>query len=317
MVFQCDGICQLCVDEPCTCAGDVKWPRYWQKNISQDLGSSNQRHSLQRSRRFGITSEMSRIYSHKRWLVPRVCVTDLNCLTLTFKESLAKNKNSAVVSGGAPLLFLCWINPVHFILNLSGVKNPDQKRPDPLHRESGFQRNSGQRSSQDLQRRAKVRELSHEPGFSLDVKWILTKNAQGEFLWINDADFAGRWWKQRNQNCPKKCSPARDVKLCQCGSLQHRGVPVPGPWILHSEVGEVQIQSERGERRGAEQVHEQRASSATEHICWHHQLTGWRPALWRLKVYLLLLKLTWELPVSSFSSNQWVCGERQFKHRKH
>lgn len=55
---------------------------------------------------------------------------------------------------------------------------------------------------------------------------------------------------------------------------QHPGVPVPGPGILRPEGGEVQIQSEGGERHGAEQVHEQRASSAAEHVCWHHHLTG-------------------------------------------
>ncbi|CAG14432.1 unnamed protein product, partial [Tetraodon nigroviridis] len=57
----------------------------------------------------------------------------------------------------------------------------------------------------------------------------------------------------------------------------HRGVAVPGPRILRPEGGEVQIQSERGERHGAEQVHEQRASSAAEHIRRHRHLTGRRP----------------------------------------
>lgn len=106
------------------------------------------------------------------------------------------------------------------------------------------------------------------------------------------------------------------MKLCQCGSWQHRGVPVPGPGLLRPEGSEVQIQSERGDWHGAQQVHEQRTPSATQHIRWHCHLTGRRPTLWPWKFYLPPLKLTWERSVSSCSWNQWVCRGKDHLARK-
>lgn len=100
------GICQLRLAESCTPAGDAERPRRWQRAVSQDLGSSDQCHSLQWSRRFSTASQILRIASLGRWPFPCVCVADLNCLTMTFKESPAKSKHSNVVSSGARLLFL-------------------------------------------------------------------------------------------------------------------------------------------------------------------------------------------------------------------
>lgn len=91
------------------------------------------------------------------------------------------------------------------------------------------------------------------------------------------------------------------MKLCQCGSLQHRGVSVPGPWILCPEGGEVKIQPERGERHGPEQVHEQRASSAPEHVRRHRHLTGRRPLMMEI------------LPASTKTDMRTFCFELLLK----
>ena len=77
-------------------------------------------------------------------------------------------------------------------------------------------------------------------------------------------------WRQTNTRAIQWVPPS---SLRVFSSLQHRGRPLPWPWVLRPEDYEIQVQSGRRQGCWTQQVHEQGTPSTYQHLRWDHQLT--------------------------------------------